>query len=64
MTHFTESTIEQAAIDWLQELGYNYAIGPEIAFDEAGYKRAKLRNSLLPMLMRGEVLVKDVEKKL
>jgi hypothetical protein len=33
MTHFTESTIEQAAIDWLQELGYNYAFGAEIAFD-------------------------------
>ena len=33
MTTFTESTIEQAAIDWLKELGYGYAFGPEIAFD-------------------------------
>lgn len=30
---FTESTIEQATINWLQELGYDYAFGPEIAFD-------------------------------
>jgi hypothetical protein len=30
---FTESTIEQAAIDWLKDLGYDYAFGPEIAFD-------------------------------
>jgi len=33
MTKFTESTIEEAAIDWLQELGYDYACGTEIAFD-------------------------------
>ena len=33
MTHFTESIIEQAAIDWLKDLGYTYAFGPEIAFD-------------------------------
>lgn len=31
MTIFTESTIEQAAIDWLKDLAY--AFGPEIAFD-------------------------------
>jgi len=28
MNHFTESTIEQAAIDWLKELGYGYAFSP------------------------------------
>ena len=32
-TSFAESTIEQAAIDWLKELGYEYVFGPEIAFD-------------------------------
>jgi hypothetical protein len=30
---FAESTIEQAAIDWLRKLGCGYAFGPEIAFD-------------------------------
>ena len=30
---FTESTIEQATIDWLKDLGYYYTFGPEIAFD-------------------------------
>jgi hypothetical protein len=35
MTSYTESTIEQAAIDWLKDLGYDYAFGPEIAFDGA-----------------------------
>jgi hypothetical protein len=33
MSTFTESTVEQAVIDWLKELGYYYAFGPEIAFD-------------------------------
>ena len=58
----TESTIEQAAIDWLKDLGYDYAFGPEIAFDSDVRTLASLRDSLLPKLMRGEVRVKDVEK--
>jgi len=33
MKPFTESTIEEAAIAWLKKLGYDYAFGPEIAFD-------------------------------
>ena len=32
MTKFAESTIEEAAVEWLQELGYEYAFGPEITF--------------------------------
>ena len=31
MTTFTESTIEQAAIDWLKELGYAYAFAGRLA---------------------------------
>lgn len=44
---FTESTIEQAAIDWLQELGYNYAFGPEIAFDGEHPERSDYQETLL-----------------
>lgn len=44
---FTESTIEQAAIDWLQELGYNYAFGPEIAFDGERPERGDYQETLL-----------------
>jgi type I restriction enzyme R subunit len=44
---FTESTIEQAAIDWLQELGYNYAFGPEIAFDGERPERSDYQETLL-----------------
>lgn len=33
MSQFAESTIEQAALNWLQELGYSHAYGPDIACD-------------------------------
>lgn len=44
---FTESTIEQAAIDWLKELGYTYAFGPEIAFDGEHPERSDYQETLL-----------------
>ncbi len=44
---FTESTIEQAAIDWLQDLGYTYAFGPDIAFDGNAPERGDYQESLL-----------------
>jgi type I restriction enzyme R subunit len=47
MTHFTESTIEQAAIDWLKDLGYSYAFGPEIAFDGETPERGDYQEALL-----------------
>ena len=60
---FTESTIEQAAIEWLQSLGYDYAFGSEIDFfDGAAPAPVCLEYSLPPKLMRGEVRVKEVEK--
>lgn len=63
-TDFTESTIEQAAIDWLKNLSYTYAFDPEIAFDGFARTLVSLRDSLLPKFMRGEVCVKEVEKDL
>jgi type I restriction enzyme R subunit len=44
---FTESTIEQAAIDWLKDLGYAYAFGPEIAFDSERPERGDYQETLL-----------------
>ena len=31
MTHFTESIIEQAALDWFEDLGYTIVFGGDIA---------------------------------
>ncbi|MBN1460681.1 MAG: hypothetical protein JXA57_14190 [Armatimonadetes bacterium] len=40
MTHpFTESTVEEAALSWLAELGYAVKFGPEIAPGEPAAER-------------------------
>ena len=58
MKSFTESIIEQAAIYWLQELGYEYAFSPEIALDGV-VRVVRLRNWMeLSVLGREEVEVK------
>jgi len=44
---FTESIIEQAAIDWLKDLGYTHAFGPEIAFDGELRERGDYHETLL-----------------
>ncbi|MCE5206934.1 MAG: type I restriction endonuclease subunit R [Chloroflexi bacterium] len=44
---FTESTIEQAAIDWFTGLGYTYAFGPTIACDGSSPERASYSEVLL-----------------
>jgi type I restriction enzyme R subunit len=31
MTHITEDQLEQAALDWFRELGYQAVFGPDIA---------------------------------
>ena len=39
MTTFTESTVEEAALAWLESLGWNIAHGPDIAPDTPGAER-------------------------
>lgn len=58
MIRFTESIIEQAAIDWLQSLGYAYAFGPDLVCRWRHRTLASLCDALLPKLMRGEARVK------
>jgi type I restriction enzyme, R subunit len=47
MTAFTESVIEQAALDWFTNLGYSYAFGPEIACDGEHPERGDYQEALL-----------------
>ena len=63
---FTESIIEQAAIDGLKDLGYSYVFGLEMAFNSYVITLVRLRDKLLPMLLRDGVMVvlRDVEKQL
>ncbi len=40
---FTESHVEQAALDWFQKLGYSHAFGPDLAVDGSHPERASYR---------------------
>ncbi|MCE2433764.1 MAG: hypothetical protein J4F29_12715 [Candidatus Latescibacteria bacterium] len=40
ITHITESTVEDAALDYLKGLGWDTAHGPDIAPDTPGAERA------------------------
>ena len=56
MTHFTESTIEETALEWLKDLGYIIGFGSDIAPENI---LARLRGGKsVVRLMRGEVRVK------
>jgi type I restriction enzyme R subunit len=52
---FTESTIEQAAIDWLTGLGYDYAFGPEIAFDGLASERPDYLEPILTARLQAAI---------
>ena len=47
MSKFTESVVEEAALQWLAELGYATAFGPEIAPEEPGAERENFDQTLL-----------------
>ena len=42
MVQITEDTVEQAAIEWFEGLGYTYVAGPEIAPGEPDAERDSL----------------------
>ena len=52
MIRFTESTVEDAALSWLQELDYSAAYGPEIAPGELAAERAGLGETFLTERLR------------
>ena len=53
-SRFTESVVEDAALGWLAELGYQVLHGPDIAFDEPACERsdAEFRDTLLEGRLR------------
>ena len=71
MSAFTESDVESAALAWLKAIGWRTAHGPDIAPDmptaelsDCGQEvlEQRLRDALLPKLIRGEIRVKDAER--
>jgi hypothetical protein len=61
MRGIAESTVEQSALTWLSELGWQVKHGAEIAPDGL-FAELRLRDALLPKLIRGEIRVKDAER--
>ena len=55
---FTESVVENAALDWLKSLGCAVKSYPEIA----PRTLAVLRDTLLPRLLSGELRVQDAQR--
>ena len=53
MTAFTESVVEQAALAWLEGLGWRVTHGLEIAPGEAGAERADYAQVVLEARLRG-----------
>jgi type I restriction enzyme, R subunit len=52
MTPFTESVVEDAALEWFGELGYRVVHGPEIAPGEHGAERASYEEVVLEGRLR------------
>jgi hypothetical protein len=59
MPYFAESTIEQATIEWLKDLGYEYAFGPETGFDGTVCTLASLWDSSAAVDVARRVEVMD-----
>lgn len=52
---FTESTVEEAALEWLTEIGYSIAYGPEIAPEESLAERTTFGEVVLRRRLRESV---------
>ena len=55
MSNFSESHVEDAALDWLAGLGWFVVHGPEIAPGEIGAERADYREVVLSGRLRGAI---------
>lgn len=71
MTSFTESVVEQAALAWLEPIGWRVAHGPDIAPNILAAERRDygevvpslhVRHMLLPKLISGELRGRDAEE--
>lgn len=71
MAYLTGSVVEEAALAWLEAGGWQVRNGAEIAPGEPAAERAdygevvlaqRLRDTLLPKLISGDLRVKDAER--
>ncbi|MFA7369675.1 MAG: type I restriction endonuclease subunit R, partial [Kiritimatiellales bacterium] len=55
MSHFSESTVEEAALEWFGELGYAFETGPKIAPGEPAAERESFGDTVLVERLRKAV---------
>jgi len=60
MQTLTESVVEQAALAWLESIGWRVADGPDIAPDMPAAERADYGEVVLAWRLRGALLLKSV----
>src|SRR5947208_15348486 len=56
MATFAEDTLERATLDWLRQLGCRLLFGPDLAPDQPGAKRSSFSETLLPDLLRQQLI--------
>ena len=56
MTTLTEADVEEAALGWLDSLGWTVAHGPDIAPDTPGAERSDYGQALLERRLRDALL--------
>ncbi len=54
-TIITEADVENAALDWFRELGYQFAYGPDISHDGANPERTSHRDVVLMDRLRAAI---------
>lgn len=75
MSNFTESVVEDAALCWLESLGWTVILGPDIAPETPAAERdacdqviltgrigAAFRAVLLPRLLSRQIRVRETER--
>lgn len=55
MTNFTESDVEEAALDWFRGLRYDVIYGPEIAPDQPNKERSDYRDVILTQRLKDAI---------
>ena len=60
MPSSTESIVEEAALEWLQQVGYTTIGGPDIAPGEPAAECETYRDVVLPKFISGELRVPEV----
>ena len=55
MSAFTESTVEAAALEWFNDLGFSVDVDPHLALSEPSAERASFSDVILPTRLHSAI---------